>query len=187
MLTEPLHEVVHLEDGRDAPLSAEELLNLGDRAPAVLADLLAVEHENGTNDGAALAHDGVDRAADCGAGGGDVVEDEDALATDGCADGDAALAVVLGFLAVICEANRAAVLAVEQERRARSEGDALVRRSEENVELGERARRERVGDRRSVRGTNGIEDGARSEEAGVEEVGRRAVRAKRAREMGSLE
>ena len=187
MLTEPLHEVVHLEDGRHAPLPAEELLNLGDRAPAVLSDLLTVEHEHGANDGAALAHDGIDRAADCGAGGGDVVEDEDALATDGCADGDAALAVVLGFLAVIREANRAAVLAVEQERRARSEGDALVRRSEENVELGERARRERAGDRRSVRGTNGIEDGARSEEAGVEEVGRRAVRAKRAREMGSLE
>ena len=163
------------------------LLDLHDRVPPLLPDLLPIQQQHRTDDLPALPPHKIDGAPDGSPGRRDVIEDHDALALDGRADEHAALAVVLGLLPVVREPDVDLVLAVEEERGPGREGDALVRRSEEDVEFGERARRERAGDRRSIRGTNSVENGARSEEAGVEEVGRRTVRVKRAREIGSLE
>src|SRR6185312_2517897 len=112
---------------------------------------------------ALLANEG-ERLPHGGAGGDHIVDDEH-LPAKRRADDIAALAVVLGLLAVEGIGHIAPVMLEERGCRRRGERYALVGRPEEHVESGRRAR--------DGRGVAAAQDGdglAVAEETGVEEV-----------------
>lgn len=75
---------------------------------------------------------------------------------------------VLLLLAVVAVRLVPSVIAREGDGRNRREGDTLVSRAEEHIELGDPRRREDLG----VRIRRGVEQGARVQQTGVEEVRR---------------
>src|SRR5688572_19681603 len=95
--------------------------------------LLAVERDGDAGGHAADVADDAEGFADRGTGGDHVVDDQHALARERRADQQPTLAVCLGFLAVEGERQVAAAARVFAGQ-GRGEGDALVRRAEQDVE-----------------------------------------------------
>ena len=104
----------------------------------IISLFLSVQSNDETNHLRIEVLEDAQRLADSGAGGDDIINDEDALALHGSTDDLAALTVVLLLLSVVSVVDLYA-LGVKSQSDASSEGNTLVGRSKENVELDTRA------------------------------------------------
>lgn len=104
----------------------------------IISLFLSVQSNDETNHLCIEVLEDAQRLADSGAGGDDIINDEDALALHGSTDDLAALTVVLLLLSVVSVVDLH-TLGVKSQSDASSERNALVGRSKENVELDTRA------------------------------------------------
>ena len=134
---EAVDDVLEVQDGDDGDVVLAT--QLADSAALGVGQcLLAVEGDDDAGDDATLGADLVDGLALGGAGGDDVVDDEDAAALERGADDGSALTVVLGLLAVERVLDGAVAGRVELRKGqggSCGERDSLVGRTEDNVEL----------------------------------------------------
>ena len=104
----------------------------------IISLFLSVQSNDETNHLRIEVLEDAQRLADSGAGGDDIINDEDALALHGSTDDLAALTVVLLLLSVVSVVDLY-TLGVKSQSDASSERNTLVGRSKENVELDTRA------------------------------------------------
>lgn len=104
----------------------------------IISLFLSVQSNDETNHLRIEVLEDAQRLADSGAGGDDIINDEDALALHGSTDDLAALTVVLLLLSVVSVVDLH-TLGVKSQSDASSERNTLVGRSKENVELDTRA------------------------------------------------
>jgi exodeoxyribonuclease III len=146
-------------------MHAELGLDLLHRGARSLAFFLAIERECDRGDLCASRANELDGFADRGARGDHIVDDHDA-SRERSADDVAALAMILGLLAVECERHATTVMLRERHRRGRRERDAFVGGTEEHVE-----REARVRERCRIAAPEHRERFTVAEFARVEEVG----------------
>src|SRR5207245_7493076 len=163
---EPAHQVIEVRDGDDG--NSVALLDFPDRRQVSVASLHPVERNDHPRHDRAVPFDKVERLAHRGARGQYIIHDQHA-ARKPCADELAALTVVLGLLAIEGEGHVVA-FAREGDRRTRGKDDAFVGGTEQHVELHARGE-----DRICVKLRQASECRAGTEQAGVEEIGRRAA------------
>ena len=125
ILFQVLDDVVNIDDGVDG--EAEVAGDLGGSSQLGLALFLAVDHDEAGSDlGALQALQVLHGLTDCGAGGDDVLNDDDLFTSLGLvADENAAFAVVLGFLTVEEEGQVQAFLG-QSDGNSDSDGNTLV-------------------------------------------------------------
>ena len=104
----------------------------------IISLFLSVQSNDETNHLRIEVLEDAQRLADSGAGGDDIINDEDALALHGSTNDLAALTVVLLLLSVVSVVDLH-TLGVKSQSDASSERNTLVGRSKENVELDTRA------------------------------------------------